>query len=90
MDTQNNAYAVYGYDDGQGFFLKKMTELTISSPENAYYDDTAYAIYEKEQEKFSEIRGAYIGKYFYTVNRGYTIQCFDMENDFALLGEYEY
>lgn len=89
MDTQNNAYMVYGYDDEQGFFLKKKTELTVSHPDTIY-DDTAYAAYEKEMEKCSEIRGAYIGKYFYTVNRGYTIQCFDMENDFALLGEYEY
>ncbi len=87
MDTQNNAYVVYGYDDEQGFFLKKITELTVSRPENASYYDKAY---EKELEKCSEIRGAYIGKYFYTINRGYTIQCFDMENDFALLGEYEY
>lgn len=88
VDTQNNAYVVYGYDDEQGFFLKKMTNLTVSRPEGAYYNDAAY---DKELERCtSEIRGAYIGKYFYTINRGYTIQCFDMENDFALLGEYEY
>lgn len=88
IDTQNNAYAVYGYDDEKGFFLKKMTELTTSRPEGSYYNDKAY---EKELERCtSEIRGAYIGKYFYTINRGYTIQCFDMEKDFALLGEYEY
>lgn len=85
-ETQNNAYVVYGYDEEQGFFLKKKTELTISRADNGRYDGS----FDKELDKCSEIRGAYIGNYFYTINEGYTIQCFDMENDFALLGEYEY
>lgn len=85
-ETRNNAYVIYGYDEEQGFFLKKKTELTVSRADSGRYDES----YDKELNKCSEIRGAYIGNYFYTINEGYTIQCFDMENGFALLGEYEY
>lgn len=85
-ETENNAYVVYGYEEGQGFFLKHKTELTVLRSYRNQYDEN----YEKELAKGSEIRGAYIGNYFYTINEGYTIQCFDMEDNFALKGEYEY
>ena len=85
-ETENNAYVVYGYEEGQGFFLKHKTELTVLRSYRNQYDES----YEKELAKGSEIRGAYIGNYFYTINEGYTIQCFDMEDNFALKSEYEY
>ena len=86
-DTENNAYVVYGYEEGQGFFLKHKTELTVLIWS---YQEPYGERYENEKAKDSEIRGAYIGNYFYTINEGYTIQCFDMEDNFALKSEYEY
>ncbi len=46
--------------------------------------------YEEGLSLNAQIRDAYIGKYFYTINQGFTIRCFDMETDFALKSEYEY
>lgn len=86
-ETYSNGYVVYGYDEEQGFFLKNKTELTGRERQ---YTEVNEEDYEKEQRKRSEIRGAFIGNYFYTINEGYTIQCFDMDNDFALKSEYEY
>lgn len=86
-ETENNAYVVYGYEEGQGFFLKHKTELVVPQWYSNYSDSASY---EKEMAKGSEIRGAYIGNYFYTINEGYTIQCFDMGDNFVLKSEYEY
>lgn len=83
--SQNNAYVIYGYDEEQGFYLKQKTELTVAGKGGSPYN-----MDDEDAGKCSEIRGAYIGNYFYTINKGYTIQCFDMENNFELKGEYRY
>lgn len=83
--SEENGYVVYGYDDEQGFYRKMKTEITFSNSGRVIEDSESS---EKEIDKSAEIRGAYIGNYLYTINRGYTIQCFDMNEDFALKNEY--
>lgn len=80
--TCNEAYVVYGYEEGRGFFLKNKTELTVS-----WRNDEDFT---EQYEKCCEIRGVYIGNYFYTVHLGDTIRCFDMDADFVLKSEYAY
>lgn len=83
--SEANGYVVYGYDDEQGFYRKMKTETTFANSGSVIEDSDSS---EKDIDKGAEIRGAYIGNYLYTINRGYTIQCFDMNEDFALKNEY--
>lgn len=78
-----NNYVVYGYDANQGFFLKNQEQLTVEMR----WDEESYL---ETERQMAEIRGLYIGQYLYTVNLGYRIQCYDMEQNFTLAGEYTY
>jgi len=65
-----NVYAVYGYDEKEGFYRKFSEGYAMG------YDAD---LYEFKYELFSsDCRGAYIGETFYMINPAYEIKSYDM------------
>lgn len=80
-----NRYVVYGYDKENGFYEKMNT--TYSCMDEGYMTEEQREVNEKKR---GNLRGLYIDKYFYTINQSLEICCYDMEQQFKLLGQYEY
>lgn len=83
--NDRNNYVVYGYDTENGFYEKMQDGYTSMRGYNVTEEQEAM-----NDKKEGEIRGAYIGQYLYVVHRNFEIRVYDMDNDFALAGAYEY
>lgn len=83
-EMDENSYVIYGYDKERGFYQKHKSGYTANS--------NSYAHLESMEYLYGEIRGLYIGDYLYTVqlSSSCAVQCFDMKDNFKLVGEVVY
>lgn len=84
-ETRNNRYLIYGFDREAGFYEKMADGYTVLTVSGNTEEDN-----EMKEKKEGELRGIYVDKYLYMVNRNYEIRVYDMENGFALAATYEY
>ena len=82
---ENNQYVVYGYDSQNGFYEKMRDGYLIISG-----DRTTEEQKEINEKMWGNIRGVYIGQYLYGIHRNYEIRCYDMNQGYQLLSQYEF